>query len=677
MIGSVKKKKSSYFYRQLTAVMGINILPLLIMSGLLYSNFIADYKDNLIEVMNSKITLLASTSKSALLFDDQQAANTLLSSLEENTATRYAQIYDADMNLFAQYKRQGQTIDVPIDEYEDSAFFKYDNVYLTRPIVMEDESIGRIVLSANTNFLTVQEQRYISIAGLVLLGSLLLAYLLNWQLQRRLTAPISALIRLVGDVAQHKLYHKRLDNTRDDEIGDLIVGVNTMLDTIQKNEVQLYNRANYDELTQLSNRHLLMERLTHGIYTAERNNSEIALLFFDLDRFKVINDSLGHLIGDELLVQVAGRLVQTLRKTDSISRWGGDEFVMLLENTDRLEDIDNIIGKIINEVGKPMLVGGHLLHITTSIGVARFPHDGKNSTELLKHADIAMYQAKAKGRGLYQYFNADMLDDSVQRLTLEMQVHKAFDNKDFYLVYQPKIAIGSDKLVGFEALIRWELDGDFIPPDKFLPVIEDLGLMRELSAWVLEQACKQNMHFQQIGLPAVTMAVNLPASFITHQQCFETIEATLTSSAMAPQYLEVELTESTFIGSTLIAVPTLQRLQKSGVSVAIDDFGTGYSCLSYLQDLPINTLKIDGSFVQELEKSRANKGIVQSIITLGKSLDMEIVAEGVETMHQRNMLEDMQCDVIQGYLYSKPLTPNDARNFLADSFNQKDQSIAG
>ena len=660
----LQKKRSGFFYKQLIAIVGINILTLFIMSGLLFSNFIAAYEDNLKEVMRSKITLLAATSASALVFGDQESAATLLSSLKEHTATRYVQMYNADQQLFAEYRRSGQLVDVDIDDYESDAFFKNKNIYLSQPVLMNGEYLGVIVISADTNSLNEQKNRYILIASTVLFISLVLAYLLNWQLQKRLTAPISDLINLVSYVAKNKKYHRRLDSARDDEIGDLTLGVNTMLDTIEAHETQLFQRANYDELTQLPNRHLLMERLTHGINTATRNKTEIALLFLDLDRFKVVNDSLGHRVGDELLVQVAGKLVNTLRKSDSISRWGGDEFVMLLENIKDVEDIDNIVEKIVEELAKPTMTGGHLLHVSTSIGIARFPQDGDDSVSLLKHADISMYRAKAQGPGKFEYFNPTMLNDSVKRLTLEVTVYEAFEKKDFFMVYQPQVAVASGNVVGLEALIRWNFDGSFVPPDEFLPVIEEVGLMHDLSLWVLEQACQQNVDWQNAGFPPVSIAVNLPPSFILHVDCAEKVQSILRKTGLAAKYLEIELTENTFIGSGLAAVSVLKSLRDIGVIIALDDFGTGYSCLSYLKDLPIGTLKIDGSFIQGLGVSQANDGIVQSIITLGKSLGMTLVAECVETEQQRNLLEHMECDIIQGYLYSKPLSAADAASFL-------------
>ncbi len=669
MINISKKNSYSFFYKQLIAVVTINILPLFIMSWLLYTNFINDYKSSLVETMDSEINLLVSNSKSALLFDDVEAATTLLNSLKAHNSTRYAQIYDTNMALFAQYKRSGQSIDMDIKSLDEGTLFQGDSIYLSKKIMMNDEHLGVAVISADTQSIKVQKQRYISIIGLALVGSLLLAYLLNWKLQKRLTQPISDLIGLVSHVAKNKQYDRRLNNRRHDEIGNLIVGVNTMLETIENHEKELYNRAHFDELTQLPNRHLLMERLDQAIDVAERDNGQIALLFLDLDRFKIVNDSLGHRIGDELLLEVADKLGNVIGKSDSISRWGGDEFVMLLENIQKDQQIDAVVSKILFELAKPTVVGGHLLHVTTSIGIARFPQDGVDSVSLLKHADISMYQAKAEGVGQFSYFNPNMLNKSVLRLEMETHLRRALENEEFFLVYQPQYTSTSERIVSFEALLRWQLDGQFVPPTEFLPILEELGLMHRLSLWILNQACMQNVRWQRAGLPRVKVAVNLPASFILQPQCLSEIHSTLKRTGLEPQYLEAELTEKTFLGSSSTAQKTLQSLKELGVSIAIDDFGTGYSCMSYLQELPVNTLKIDGSFVRKLGGSTANEGIVQSIITLGKSLDMSIVAECVETAEQLDILRAMKCDTIQGYYFSKPLDPDDSMKILTPVAN--------
>lgn len=666
MMYITKKIKLGFFAKQLMVAMGINIISLLVMSTLLYGKFMTDYKNDITEVMSTEITLLAASSRSALLFDNKPAAVTILSSLKHSSSISYVQIYDTNRQLFAEYKRVGQTIDMSFDDFNKEVFFKDQHLYLSKQITINEDNLGTIVMSVELKSLNIYKIRYLLIASIVFLISLILAYLFNSRSQKKLAAPIKDLINLVDYVAKNKRYHKRLNTVRNDEIGDLISGVNAMLNTIETHEMQLTNHANYDELTQLPNRHLFIERLTHAINTAKRSQTSLVVLFLDLDQYKVINDSLGHTIGDELLVQVAAKLTNTLRNSDSISRWGGDEFLILLESIEHTDDIESVVNKIIKELSQPTIIAGHPLQVSTSIGIARFPQDGEDSLSLLKHADLSMFHAKAKGLGQFQYFKPEMLNEATHRLTLEMRVRSALENNDFFMVYQPKIAVDSEEIVGFEALIRWKLDGKFVSPDEFLPIMEELGLMHELSLWILEQTCKQNMSWQQSGLTPVSIAVNLPASFIVHPQCLEKIQSILTTTGLAPKYLEIELTESTFVGSKLNALPALEALVALGINIALDDFGTGYSCMSYLQYLPIKIIKIDGCFIKGLGLSQANKGIVQSIIMLGKSLNMLVVAECVETEQQRSILKDMDCDIIQGYFYSKPLTTDEATRFLTN-----------
>lgn len=666
MMYITKKIKLGFFTKQLMVAMGINILALLFMLSILYGQFIKDYKNDITEVMISELTLLATSSRSPLLFDDKPATVAILSSLKHSSTINYAQIYDANRQLFAEYKRAGQTIDMPFDDFNKEVFFKGQHLYLSKQITINKDTLGTIVMSTELKSLNIYKIRYLLIASIIFITILILAYLLNWQSQKRLMTPIKDLINLVNYVAKNKRYHKRLNTVRNDEIGDLISGVNAMLNTIETHEMQLTNHANYDELTQLPNRHLIMDRLTHAINTAKRSRTSLVVLFLDLDQFKVINDSLGYTIGDELLVQVAAKLTNILRNSDSISRWGGDEFLILLESIEQTDDIESVVNKIIKELSQPTIIAGHLLQVSTSVGIARFPEDGEDSLSLLKHADLSMFHAKAKGQGQFQYFKPEMLNEATHRLTLEMRVRSALENNEFFMVYQPQIAVDSEEIVGFESLIRWKLDGEFVSPDEFLPIMEEVGLMPELSLWILEQTCKQNMSWQQSGLTPVSIAVNLPASFIVHPQCLEKIQSILTATGLAPKYLEIELTENTFVGSKLNALPTLEALVALGINIALDDFGTGYSCMSYLQYLPIKIIKIDGCFIKGLGLNQANKGIVQSIITLGKSLNMLVVAECVETEQQRSILKDMDCDIIQGYFYSKPLTTDEATRFLTN-----------
>lgn len=657
----------SFFDKQLLTTVFVNILSLGIMSIFFFSAFSSYFNENLLDVMRSKVTLLGSTTTSALLFGDAESATIALSSLEQYEDIRYAQIYDADRVLFAEYSRPGVQISKAIDDFQAGDFFENQFAYVSESILRDDENIGFIVLSADTGSFQVQQWRFLLVAALVFLSSSLLAYGLSLRLQKLMLTPINELVGLVRYVTESKMYDRRVYSAHSDEIGDLMAGVNAMLGTIQKHETELFRRANYDELTDLPNRRLLMERLTHAIYSASRHRSEIALLFLDLDRFKVVNDSLGHSIGDKLLIQVSKKLTSIVRKSDSVCRLGGDEFVILLEDIRHVEDIKVVSQKIISELGEPTDMQGHLLHISTSIGVARFPQDGEDGIGLLKHADIAMYEAKNQGPGQVCFFNQEMLKKSVNRLTIETQVYEAFHSKDFFLMYQPQISVTSSQVAGFEALIRWKRNEQLVPPSEFLPVVEEIGLMTDVSHWVLEQACLQNVIWQKEGLRPVKIAVNLPASFLMSVGCVNRVRTILAETGLSPEYLEIEITEDTFLTSASSTIVVLHGLRKLGINIAIDDFGTGYSSMRYLQDLPIQTIKIDGYFIDGMGASDRSAGIVKSMIVLSKNLNLLVVAECVETQKQFDILEDLKCDVVQGYLFSKPLHVDEASRYLASS----------
>lgn len=687
--------RASFFHKQLIAIIGTNLLVLGIAALLIYSAFVDDYRDNLIKTMDSHASLLSAASRSALLFNDERAGQTILASLEKIPAVRYVQILDSRKAIFATYTREGQSSDISLSDIEPGYYFTNDNLYLTQEITLEQDVLGYILLSADTLSLQGQQRRYGQMVLWVFLLGSLLAYLLNWRMQKRLQSPIKRLIRLVDYVAKEGLYDQRIFNRREDEIGRLVNGVNSMLDTIEDHQFklsehsehlegivalrteQLYERANFDALTQLPNRHSLTDKIAQAIERAKDKNSNLALMFLDLDRFKVINDSLGHFMGDKLLIEVAKKIQQRIKDGDVVGRWGGDEFVILIENPQDISSVDALAKDIIAALSLPLIVAGHQLHISTSIGIACFPKDGDDASSLLKHADTSMYKAKEIGLGQFRFFEQAMLNDSVRRLTLETQLREAAAQQQFQLVYQPKINILDESLVGLETLIRWKNGQEYIHPSVFLPIAEDIGLMESISVWVLNQACQQNADWQRVGIDIVPVAVNLPASFIMGPHCLDFINNALNQSGLAAKFLEIEITENTFIASTELAIDVLSALHELGVNVAIDDFGTGYSCMSYLRDLPISTLKIDGTFINDLvapkvtdtphsakDTHQRDQGIIRSIILLGKSLGLSIVAECVEQEFQVDILRQMGCDIIQGYYYSKPLSVNDADSYL-------------
>lgn len=682
---SLLKPKLTYFRKQLLVVIGINFLSLAVVSTVLYTNFVSDHRDNLINAMTSKVSMLSVSGASALMFGDNYAAKEILASLSESSNTRFAQLFDANKESFAVYIRPGASIDIRSDALVLGEQFLNDTLYIYQRVEMDGELLGYILLSADTSELKSQQARYTRIVLIIFAFSLLFAYGLNWRLQSVMFAPINKLADLVSHVARKRQYHRRLELHQDDEIGSLVKGVNSMLDTIETHEKQLqdnsdrleslvelrteqlFQRANYDALTQLPNRHLLIDRLNHAIDNAEHEHSQMALMFLDLDRFKVINDSLGHSIGDQLLTQIAKKLHDLVNKTDSVCRWGGDEFVVLIEHLQNKESIQALAEKIIVGVSEPVDVSGHALHISPSIGIARFPLDGHDSMTLLKHADISMYRAKDQGRGTFCFFDSTMLDDSVQRLSMESQIRKAFENDEFKLVYQPQICLESNEICGNEALIRWKHNDKIVPPNEFLPVVDEIGLMNQLSEIVLRQSCEQNAIWQRLGYAPPPIAVNLPASFIIQPTCVQIIRDVLAASKLPAELLEIEITENTFVASTDKTIQTLKELKGMGIGIAIDDFGTGYSCMSYLRDLPVSKLKIDGSFIQQIGENETNDGIVTAIVTLGKSLKLRIVGECIETQTQNTLLKEMGCDVGQGYLHSRPLSAEKMAQYFANT----------
>ncbi|MBO1255372.1 EAL domain-containing protein [Alteromonas sp. 5E99-2] len=674
---------TSFFKKQLIAILSVNFLSLMVVSVLLYSSFASNYKDNLISTLNGQSSLFAAASQSSLMFSDEESANALLSASSQLPEIRFVKLFDSQMELFAQYNRYNTPANVAPAQFEDGANMVGDVLFYKRTIVRDNEVLGFLIISAETNSVIAQQKHALNIVLIVLLLTMLLTYISNSRLQKLMTKPISQLIKLVNYVSTSRQYDKRLDTTRNDEIGDLFHGVNSLLRAAQNHQKQLNNhtqeleqlvelrteqlyiRANYDSLTQLPNRHLLIEKLEKGIENAKQNNTKIAVMFLDLDRFKIINDSLGHDIGDKVLIEVSKHLSDILRKDDSVCRWGGDEFVLLAEDICHYDELHQIAKRIVQAITDPMLINGHQLHISTSIGIAVYPEHQANAITLLKHADTSMYQAKQQGSGQYCFFDHKMQIESVKRLSMENKIRSAIDNESFNMVYQPQYSSNSEELVGLEALIRWETESGPISPGYFIPIAEEAGLINALSLWVIDEVCGQISQWQKSNRQGITVAINLPSNLIMQPSFPETMADALEKHNIPAHLVEVEITENTFISSTELAVQSILKLKELGLSIAIDDFGTGYSCLSYLSTLPIDTLKIDGSFIQQLGRGSTNDGIVAAIITLGRSLNLTTIGECVETKHQLRILQDLGCDIIQGYYFSKPLTADEVREKLA------------
>jgi diguanylate cyclase (GGDEF)-like protein/PAS domain S-box-containing protein len=421
-------------------------------------------------------------------------------------------------------------------------------------------------------------------------------------------------------------------------------------------EQELERLAHYDKLTGLPNRAMLQDRLAQALLRAQRNETLVAVLFLDLDRFKEVNDSLGHAVGDALLHEVARRIASCLRSTDTVARLGGDEFTVLLEGVHRVEEIERVAGKILTAVARPLRVGAHELAVSTSIGATVYPLDDQDQDTLLKNADMAMYHAKQEGRNNIQFFSPEMGTHSERRMDLTTGLRHAVERGELSAHYQPLVEVKSGRLVGLEALLRWE-NPDFgkVSPAQFIPIAEDTGLIVPIGEWMLRAVCRQMRAWRRAGRAPGYVAVNLSPRQFRQQDVVELVYRVLREYSMPPDSLELEITESTVMQRTEEAIMKMRRLRKLGVRIAIDDFGTGYSSLAYLQRFPVHTLKVDQSFVRDIRSDKNKAAIVSTVIGLARSLKLTALAEGVETREQLEFLRGEGCELYQGYLYSRPL----------------------
>jgi len=436
--------------------------------------------------------------------------------------------------------------------------------------------------------------------------------------------------------------------------------------------------AQHDSLTDLPNRILLNDRLTQAITLAYRHQQRLALLFLDVDRFKHINDSLGHAVGDRLLQSVAQRLFDCVRSSDTVSRQGGDEFVILLAETKQAQDAAVIADKILLALATPHRIDQHELHLTASIGIVTYPDDGMDAETLMKNADSAMYHAKEAGRNNYQFFKADMNVRAIERQSLENGLRHALERHEFVLYYQPKMNLETGSIIGVEALIRWHHPTrGLVSPAHFIPLAEECGFIVPIGRWVLREACRQARIWQKDRLPKVRIAINISTVELRARDFVASVRQILAETGLEPRYLELELTETFLMQDSKSTAAVLKELKDLGVYLALDDFGTGYSSLSYVKRFPIDTLKIDQSFVRDLATDADDASIVSAVISMGKSLHMRVVAEGVETHEQLEFLREHSCPFGQGYFFSPPVGAKEFSQLLGRTVVSDTESSDG
>ena len=473
----------------------------------------------------------------------------------------------------------------------------------------------------------------------------------------------------VGAVRGTEVEVQRRDGTRRfvrsnvravrDEGGNLVLREGTVEDITDRKvaEERVQFLAYYDVLTGLPNRSLLQDRLAKALAAARRQENKLALLYLDLDRFKDINDSLGHSVGDLFLQEVAERLKTWAREQDTVARLGGDEFLIMLTHVNDAPDAAVAAERLMDAMTAEFVVQGHPLNIGCSIGISIFPEHGADADHLIKNADAAMYGAKENGRNNFRFFTKEMNAQVLERLTLENSLRLALDRKELFLMYQPQIEIATGRITGLEALLRWQHpELGLVPPDKFIRIAENSGQIIAIGEWVLRTACSQSRRWQDAGLSAVTVAVNVSAVQFRQEGFCELIRRVLDETGLAPQCLELELTESLLLANADVTFSVIQELKAIGLSVAIDDFGTGYSSFNYLRQFRVSKIKIDRSFIKDVALNPDDAAITSAIISMAKSLKLKVIAEGVENEAQMSFLRTHQCDEIQGYYFSKPLT---------------------
>ncbi len=600
--------------------------------------------------------IIGDNSMPALLFNDPHTAQEILYALRGSPNVRQAAIYMTDGVLFASYKRDPKMPDIPLPA-QSGYVSAIDSMDLVHPIVQGKKKLGDLLVRLDLSGLyrgLVQAFFAVLVAGTAVM--LFTFFILSW-LQNSITHPLSRLATLMRAVSDGKDYSVRSDDVGKDEIGYLADGFNQMLEKIDAHDYKLRKIAHYDNVTALPNRHYFNQCLEEAIANAAREKQHVGVLFVDLDNFKVVNDTLGHNVGDMLLKTVAERIASSLRGSDCVCRIGGDEFAVILQELPGHGEAAVVAGKILNELSQVVWVNDSEIYVGASIGISLFPDDAPDINALLRCADVAMYYAKSRGKNNFQLFQQDMEGKALKRLALESAMRKALEKKEFVLHYQPQVDLANGKVIAVEALIRWPRpDLGVVGPTDFIPVAEESGLIVPLGEWVLRTACRQAKDWLDDGVP-LRVAVNLSSRQFNDERLVDNILAITREIGLPAHLLELELTESLLMDSKESSVNKLGELKRAGFMLSVDDFGTGYSSMSYLKRFPLHALKIDRSFIQDLPYNQDDVAITRAIISMAQSLGLEIVAEGVETPEQMQFLRESGCELSQGFFFGHAVPP--------------------
>ncbi|QFR49049.1 EAL domain-containing protein [Sulfurimonas lithotrophica] len=536
------------------------------------------------------------------------------------------------------------------------------------------EALGwKIIASIPISVINKDVSKSLAINKKVSILIVIITFLILTLLSRNIVKSIQKVVDVANKISSGDYSARVEDKNTTTEFNTLLIALNSMADKIQnrtnkleEQKLLLENLAHYDTLTQIPNRVLFKDRIEQAIAKAKRHKNKFALFYIDLDEFKHINDSFGHDMGDEILKVIVLRINTVLRKEDTFARLGGDEFTIILEELQDINSITVIADKIIDTIKKPIDINGNVFKVSTSIGISIYPKDATDKSNLIKYSDIAMYKAKSMGKDNYQFYSEDMSNYSYNRIKMKQSLDFALENNEFEVYYQPQINAKTNELSGMEALIRWNHPEDgYIAPLDFLPLAEEIGMIIEIDQWVMKTAMKQMLIWNEQGYNPVILSLNLSIKHLQHENFVSMLKSNLEETGCKPEWIELEVTESHIMSNYEESIAKLKEINKLGIRISMDDFGTGYSSLSHLKLLPIDKLKIDKSFVNDIPEDEEDVAIIKAIIALCKSLDLTVLAEGVETDKQSGFLVENGCSYIQGYLYGKPQSNKDfERNFL-------------
>ena len=645
-------------------------------------------RDAILDSLLTQAKIVGNNTTAALVFDDQKGAEDILQAFSEARDVRAAIIYDVEGHKLAEFIKQDtgsgdgdisslDTSASTIHTYnitENTNFVLDNNINVVHDIEFENEIIGRLFIQADVSHLYDDIFDYLAFTSSIAFVALALATLLLFRLSLTITRPIKKLTGLMDSVIKNNDYSVRLESSSSDELGILARGFNEMLAHIQVNDEKLAHElterykaekhldklAYYDVITGIPNRHSFQEKLEQAIESALKTNKLMALLFLDLDNFKTVNDTLGHKTGDLLLKQASSRLSNVIRQSDYLCRIGGDEFAIIIEHINDIEDVSTVTKKCIECLSNPFVFDGKNFFIGVSIGLSVCPDDAVTANDLLVNADMAMYEAKVNGKNNYQYFNKEMNVVHNNKYQLESDLRHAIELGQLELYYQPQIDMRSGELSGVEALMRWNHpERGMVAPDEFIPVAEETGLILQLGEWLLHTACHHAKIIEDSELKGITVALNISGMQIHEEDFIDTVWSALKESKATRNYLEFEITESILMDNSELVSRNINQLKSLGIHLSIDDFGTGFSSMGYLKSFPISKLKIDKSFITGLPHSDKDTAITQAVIAMSHSLNIKVVAEGVEHDSQVDLLRDFKCDLLQGYYYAKPMPFDD------------------